>query len=1458
MFRRVVLCLSLVAVLEPLPARAQSESGYDGNPVLRNARQVLELTRARAARLSTSAGPDPDTVYLGRSFTDHTAPDNYWNIHTGTYRPGVNDPTNALWGWDNTVGSQAPDSLEGWLPIRRQYNSTGGLVLPDDQRPWWAIDHGNLANYVISQQSSAKRTFGVVGIWHADPGRNAGKAVPWSPLSGTKSAWCGLREHGDQSVVDAVTHNAFNQDTEQFLHDATFVGGGSPQSFPGYPDQIDQILYRDIAMTSSQSLTVSFKYRTRMSTSIGTIAATRTGWFHGDPLAVTAGNFISSSAAGVNAPQDSFMVYVGAPVNDASCVYSDGTVRPVYDKQRRWFSEVLKVFGAGANYFELFAATGNNPADTLSATPTAGPIVVPAATISSILGGVNGDVRLAFRVKTNRGFADSDSRNSGYSSFGYGAVQIDDVTIDIGAGPAVIGDFETPEQGGVNAIDNRFPLPPGLASTDVWRSTGKPPPECFHIENLANLTYNDLCGPPNSPARVCNIGGLVLTAGNHDDGENAGDSRYAAFHEVSQYCVSPTIALLPGPGGVPNSQGITATIANASDDYVLWYDLYAGMFNLSFSGETWSFGSQCYPATMPNGGKCWGQPLFSTIVFNPEPQCFTDWEGARDNGREFITSNPSRIPDSLRVFVGHQQQCFRFAITIGCNSNAGGYFDNVSEAFIDKPGIPGQASADNTVALGAISSDIWQFVNDTFPANETAGLPGTAAFDTTTGLIRSGFNNAQSTGNELRFDIPGDSSNMIAADATVSAPDDPALTKVRVDLVFRILPGPGNYQISAGRVMPPGGSPSGVLLQIPTNQAGVLAPGDASFWGQYIANPGEVSAGDHHGHTSWDHLTWNSARCDTTELNIFPAGLVSTGLGGLAPITSSWMTMYHELDPKFATLGVNKFKCFVIDTTKAATSSPTLDNVNCTGVVPAWLTTIPHSRTGYDGNAQTKEFTKIIPDGLLTPGSHVEYFYRKSHAINPLLEYSMCPDTNLITPQSREGSTDQHRWQQFSVLPDRWKNTAFGGQGSACMLYVDLNDRRGNEGRFVGVMDSVGGTAAAKWGAHNGWHAPGTTNISFLNVTTNMSVAVSNQNSQPGTTWDMYGVKASESLTTQAGSLGNRLANRAGMGFAAGREAKSGPTPDMLRAYYRMLAILTGDLDSGVLGPFGNRSQNDIALLNDFLTQSGGSAQPRGIFIQGDGFGQSEKQTSGIDPAHGQFLTDKLGVVFRNPSYQAISGNVSSCADLLTTTSLTPALDVYGVANVCTYSNDVYTRNPAIPESVEGAFYENVGPSGPYVADVVKPATALRNWIAVTSGYEIEHLYSRYCDTDNGRLAYYYYVLNKVFGGICQLTGTPSVTLDTPQGWRAYADFMRIGNSVMRQGASSVRFGVAKAGRVQVNIYDVAGRKVRGLADRVFPAGEHTLQWDGTDDAGGKVARGVYFVRSSVQKDSGRIIVLDQ
>src|SRR5262249_2333870 len=182
----------------------------------------------------------------------------------------------------------------------------------------------------------------------------------------------------------------------------------------------------------------------------------------------------------------------------------------------------------------------------------------------------------------------------------------------------------------------------------------------------------------------------------------------------------------------------------------------------------------------------------------------------------------------------------------------------------------------------------------------------------------------------------------------------------------------------------------------------------------------------------------------TAELDFFPfTSPTASGSSRLGGSTGSdWMSCYHESDPKFSALGITKFKCFVIDTTQAPTSTSALNNVNCTGVLPAWLTTVPRSRTGWEGQATAKEFTKIIPDGLLTPGAHVQYFYRKSHAANPQgtglpVPFAMVPDTNFITPQNDEGpNLDEHRWQQFSVLPDRWKNGAFGGAGAACMLYV--------------------------------------------------------------------------------------------------------------------------------------------------------------------------------------------------------------------------------------------------------------------------------------------------------------------------------------------------------------------------------------------------------------------------------------
>ena len=44
-------------------------------------------------------------------------------------------------------------------------------------------------------------------------------------------------------------------------------------------------------------------------------------------------------------------------------------------------------------------------------------------------------------------------------------------------------------------------------------------------------------------------------------------------------------------------------------------------------------------------------------------------------------------------------------------------------------------------------------------------------------------------------------------------------------------------------------------------------------------------------------------------------------------------------------------------------------------------------------------------------------------------------------------------------------------------------------------------------------------------------------------------------------------------------------------------------------------------------------------------------------------------------------------------------------------------------------------------------------------------------------------------------------------------------------------------------VYDLLGRKVATIAEGVRPAGWHTAQWDGRDDAGKPVASGIYLYR---------------
>jgi len=544
-----------------------------------NTRLVLGVKKTYAAGLTSPFVLD--TTWLGHSYSDHWSPTlNWWNLHTGEVLPTTTPkPSNAMWDWDHSTGLAGhgiADSLEGWWPVRRQYDLTGGLTLPDANRPWWALDIGNQVNYVINQGNAAKRTKGVIGVWHSDPGNLAGSAVTWAPLSGTRSAWCGLRQHGDNSVVDPQTGNPFNQSTMEFNGSPRpSWKGGTATGFPGYASQWDQILYRDFQAQGGQPMTISFLYRTRMSTGVDQAPATRTGWFHGDPISLLPGNFISSTDAGLSAPIDSFMVYVGAPVNDAACVLSDGSARPVFDVRRRWFSEVFADLREPVDAIlrdlqcEWRQPRGHARNDAAVQHERSGAQIDAIRLAPGNTGHV---VRLAFRVKTNRGYDDENSATSAgvvYTSRGRGAAIIDDVIVN----GTNVGDFEATS--GINAIDNN----PGVSPLNAWKSTGKPPAIYFHPHDLANLTYDDLCGPVNSPRRLCDLRGTVISVGDHDRSEAAGGDAMTAERELMSGMVSPTINLVTS--GPPNPMGITPDILDATDDWYIRYDAYSGILTCS-------------------------------------------------------------------------------------------------------------------------------------------------------------------------------------------------------------------------------------------------------------------------------------------------------------------------------------------------------------------------------------------------------------------------------------------------------------------------------------------------------------------------------------------------------------------------------------------------------------------------------------------------------------------------------------------------------------------------------------------------------------------------------------------------------------------------------------------------------------------------------------------------------------
>jgi hypothetical protein len=63
---------------------------------------------------------------------------------------------------------------------------------------------------------------------------------------------------------------------------------------------------------------------------------------------------------------------------------------------------------------------------------------------------------------------------------------------------------------------------------------------------------------------------------------------------------------------------------------------------------------------------------------------------------------------------------------------------------------------------------------------------------------------------------------------------------------------------------------------------------------------------------------------------------------------------------------------------------------------------------------------------------------------------------------------------------------------------------------------------------------------------------------------------------------------------------------------------------------------------------------------------------------------------------------------------------------------------------------------------------------------------------------------------------------------------------------TQVRYSLATEGPVSIEVLDLAGRAVRTLVSGPQKAGRYTADWRGQDDAGRKLANGIYFCRFTV------------
>ena len=299
---------------------------------------------------------------------------------------------------------------------------------------------------------------------------------------------------------------------------------------------------------------------------------------------------------------------------------------------------------------------------------------------------------------------------------------------------------------------------------------------------------------------------------------------------------------------------------------------------------------------------------------------------------------------------------------------------------------------------------------------------------------------------------------------------------------------------------------------------------------------------------------------------------------------------------------------------------------------------------------------------------------------------------------------------------------------------------------------------------------------------------------------------------------------------------------------YTTLIYMSGDLQSGLISDGTDTNGNDKGPDSFTLQSWAQEAGDRNIVFFGDNV-SSFMASSG--PSNLTFLNTFMGVDLIDNDVRDEIGGLSaplvSPSVLGQSRGLSTSILAYGG---CIGLNQFDSIRPQGASQVLYDFVDPtfggqgvLVPSGGVVFEEALPDGdgLTRTLRRVTFPFGFNTIYNPENANSTSGVSARSLFLQELLTSLMGPVGNPNLatgTGDTPRAFRVEANVPNPFNP-----STSIAFSAPRAGEVSVRIFNVRGELVRTLLDGRVEAGEHTVQWNGTDDRDAPVASGVYMYR---------------